>query len=213
MRHLFNYILMLLALVISIFLGLRIAQPEIVGHWHVSQTLGTDEHGLEGIHHFNIYANGEVVLNETEPARYAIFGTIDRLARQMDLGGECWYIKAKYRVFGDRMEISGGGKYRPAWKAIAFRTEAGDCDAERDYFAGLPLDIRLPVYAYDLIDKLDHSYEDISFYIGQNKSRKGVSMLAERFFEIFLPVFFLVDLFFALFLAIAQFLSWRARRF
>lgn len=184
MRHLYNYVFMFLALVISIYLGLRIAQPEIVGHWHVSQTMGTDEHELEGIRHFNVYANGEVVLNETEGYRYSIGGTVDRLSRQMNLGGECWYVSADYHVSGNRMEITGGGEYGPAWKAIAFRTEPGDCDVERDYFAGLPLDIRLPQYAYDLLDELEYSYEDISFYIGQNKARRGVSMLAERFFEI-----------------------------
>lgn len=184
MRHLYNYLFMFLALVMSIYLGLRIAQPEIIGHWHVSQTIGTDDHQLKGIHHFNIYANGEIRLNETGDQRFFMAGTINRVFRQMDLGGGCWYVGANYKVSGNRMDLSGGGGDTPAWKVVAFRTEPGDCDAERDYFADLPLKIRLPQLAFDLFEELDSSYKDLSFFIGQKKEGVGVRMFADRYSEI-----------------------------
>ena len=178
-----RYLLILVATGGGIYLTWLFTQPELVGHWHVIESLGTDGNEMQGIYHFNVDASGEIRVNESIAGEYVLPGYVEKLPRKMNFGGECWYVNADYSVWGRRMRLSGENG-RGSWHAIAYRTETGDCDPERDYFAGLPLDIRLPEMPMKQLEPLPDVHLSYTFHIGQDRETGKDRLMAYRYRDI-----------------------------
>jgi hypothetical protein len=183
MRTFLRYFLILAATSGGFFLTWWFTQPELVGHWHVVESLGTDGNGMQGIYHFNVYATGEIRVNETNEGEYVLPGYVDKMSKQIHFGGECWYVGTDYRVWGSRMELSSRNDRDP-WHAVAHRTKEGDCDLERDYFVGLPLELRLPELPTAKLEPLPDLYKTYCFYLGADKITRKDRLMFHRSREI-----------------------------
>lgn len=180
-----NYLLIALALVSGLYLTWRFTQPELAGHWHVSESLGTDNNGMKGIYHFNVDQSGEIRVNEAIKGKYILPGSVEKLSRRIYFGGECWYVSADYQVWGDRMELRGEDSFHGNWRAVAYRTKAGDCDPERDYFEDLPFPLRLPVANETELEPLpEKGFEVYSFQMGEERQGRRTRLLANGYLEI-----------------------------
>lgn len=174
-----NLIVIMLALTASLYLGWRVTQPELAGHWHVHPAYQISKDGLSGVHHFNVYGNGEVRINEVLDEEYVVTGYVDKLFLTMHLGSECWYESFQYRIRGDRMDFWYEDGEHSRWRPVAHRFRPGDCDPEQDYFIDLPIDLKLPIDHEGAFQSLSIAKDEyFVFHVGKVRFTESVRVMS-----------------------------------
>ncbi|MTB50524.1 hypothetical protein [Lewinella sp. W8] len=179
-----NLIVIMLALTASLYLGWRVTQPELTGHWHVHPAYQTSQDGLSGVHHFKINGNGEVRINEVLDEEYAVTGYVDKLFLTMHLRLECWYESFQYRIRGDRMDFWYEDGEHSRWRPVAHRFRPGDCDPEQDYFIDLPISITLPRDTMGEYPVIPVTHKHLTFQVGRDRFNSEIKALAAGYRKI-----------------------------
>ncbi|MFK8164004.1 MAG: hypothetical protein AB8H12_16285 [Lewinella sp.] len=95
-----------LAISSSAYLGWRIWQPNLTGHWDIIETgLNEDYSAYDWIESLDITSDDIVFLNYDPQNLYPVVGEVSRLFRSIRVGPTCLSLKMKFHPNGNTLHL------------------------------------------------------------------------------------------------------------